>query len=336
MSALPAAKGRTSQMPGAADLPGQHDYPESSRPLDQSELPRLQQRLGNLPDGHPSSLRDEDGSWRAPALSLKDLELPIEDTPTDTETPDATSDAWRDGLPALEAAWERHLERWPETERPAVDRSNDEAGSWRGDGGQYLNTEENIVTGHARDRIIEAAPEVTDALQAVEGTVPGVRLVGLDRCIKGEDRFKEKVAEGLALKPERSVENETGSIPDALRFTYQFSSETYARDHGVVCDKLQEHGFEPVLSRNSWESPDYKGVNSRWRTTEGQLFEVQFHTRDSFEAKEITHQAYERLRNPTTDRAEMGELKQYQRLVASQVKVPENVLGISNFDKRSS
>src|SRR5450432_4157819 len=158
MSALPASKGRTSQMPGAADMAGRRDYPESSRPLDQSEPPsdagrpvtdqrtgrgdpdrradqpvdhslaRLQSRLDNLPDGHPSSPRDEDGSWRAPAVSLKDLELPIEDTPNDTEAPpgtadqpqpsDATSDAWRKEVPALRAAWESHLERWPETDRP--------------------------------------------------------------------------------------------------------------------------------------------------------------------------------------------------------------------------
>jgi hypothetical protein len=328
-------------MPGPADIPGRRDYPESSRPLDEPEhsadysAARLPGRLDNLPDGHPSSPRDEDGSWRAPAVSLKDLELPIEEAPSETPSPDATSDAWRDGMPALQAAWERHLEHWPETERPPVDRSTDEPGSWRGDGGQYLDTEENIVTEHALDRIGKAAPEVTVALKTVEAAVPGARLVGLDRCIKGEDRFKEKVAEGLALKPERAVEKETGSIPDALRYTFQFSAETYTQGHRAVCERLQEHGFEPVLSRNSWESPDYKGINSRWRTAGNQVFEVQFHTGESFEAKEITHQAYERLRNPATDRAEMGELRQYQRLVATQIKIPADVTDISNFDKRS-
>ena len=100
-------------MPGAADIPGRDDAPEPSQPLDQPG--RLQQRLDNLPDGHPSSPRDEDGSWRAPAVNLKDLELPIEDTPTDTEAPaatadqpspsEATSDAWRKEVPGFRAAW---------------------------------------------------------------------------------------------------------------------------------------------------------------------------------------------------------------------------------------
>jgi hypothetical protein len=32
----------------------------------------------------------------------------------------------------------------------------------------------------------------------------------------------------------------------------------------------------------------------------------------------------------------MGELRQYQRLVASQIKIPADVSDINNFDKRSS
>ena len=31
-------------------------------------------------------------------------------------------------------------------------------------------------------------------MQAIEAEVPNARLVGLQYCLKGEDRFKEKVA----------------------------------------------------------------------------------------------------------------------------------------------
>ena len=50
------------------------------------------------------------------------------------------------------------------------------------------------------------------------------------------------------------------------------------------------------LSRNSWGNLEYKGINTRWVTQEGQRFEVQFHTPESFHAKQnITHEAYERI-----------------------------------------
>jgi hypothetical protein len=63
------------------------------------------------------------------------------------------------------------------------------------------------------------------------------------------------------------------------------------------CDRLQRAGFEWVDRENSWGKEQYKGINSRWRLQgDGQLFEVQFHTEASLEAKEITRPAYEKLR----------------------------------------
>ena len=52
-------------------------------------------------------------------------------------------------------------------------------------------------------------------------------------------------------------------------------------------------------------SDQYKGINSQWiEPDSGQRFEVQFHTRISFEAKQLTHDAYERLRTHQVDKFE--------------------------------
>lgn len=153
--AIASDYGETNQMPGAADTAGPRDQPELTQPADQTPA-SLQRRLDNLPDGHPSSPYSEDGSRRAPALSLKDLELPTENTRDQGDTTPDTADpagAWRDAMPALEAAWQDHLERWPQEGRAPIDRSADEPGSWRGDGGQYLSVEENTITERGLDRI---------------------------------------------------------------------------------------------------------------------------------------------------------------------------------------
>jgi hypothetical protein len=361
-------------MPGAADLTGRRDYPEPSQPSDQSAPPpgtgrsaadqhtgrddldrqpdqavghspgRLRQRLDNLPDGHPSSPRNEDGSWRSPAVNLKDLELPIEDTPSEAETspdsedqaqaPDTASNTWRDGLPALQAAWDRHLERWPETDRPPVDRSGDEPGSWRGDGGQYLNTEENIVTEHALDRVSKTEDSVTASVKDVEATVPGAALVGLEYSLKGEDRFKEKVSYEARAKPEKSIDQITNDLPDAIRYTYQFDASSYTDGYSKTCDKLQQHGYVMEFSRNSWENPQYRGVNTRWREPAGQLFEVQFHTPESFNAKQLTHLAYERIRNPGTSDLERDDLHEFQEKASTIVPLPEGALSIPDYRKK--
>ena len=61
----------------------------------------------------------------------------------------------------------------------------------------------------------------------------------------------------------------------------------------------------------------------RWVTPGGNQFEIQFHTRESYHAKqEVSHEAYERIRNPLTSRAERAELQSFKREVSSWVPVP--------------
>ena len=95
---------------------------------------------------------------------------------------------------------------------------------------------------------------------------------------------------------------------------------------------LKEAGFEQVELRNSWTDEGYKGINSRWRIPgNGQLFEVQFHTRISFEAKQLTHQAYEQLRNPATPETDQIDLVDFQRLVNTYVPTPPGALEMPNY-----
>jgi hypothetical protein len=86
--------------------------------------------------------------------------------------------------------------------------------------------------------------------------------------------------------------------------------------------------------KNFWSNQDYKGINTRWATAEGQRFEVQLHTTESFHAKQhVTHGAYERLRNPHATDSERGELEAFQREVSSRVQTPDGATDIPDFKK---
>jgi len=86
--------------------------------------------------------------------------------------------------------------------------------------------------------------------------------------------------------------------------------------------------------RNSWDHPEYKGINTRWTTPEGRRFELQFHTPESYHAKqEVTHKAYERIRNRMTTSTERAELNAFQREVSSWIPVPE---GANNLLKQET
>ena len=321
-------------MPWPKDVPGTDDTPDTrhadSRDQTAGAKSLLQHRGDRLQRGHPSSPYDEDGTVRPAAISLKELEAA-------DETDDGVSEGWRAALPRLQGLWERHKERWPAEQRSPIDRPKDEEGSWRGDGpGQYLNAEENLVTEHALDRVHDAEREVTGTLQAIEAEVPGARLVGLEHRLKGTERFKEKVSTELRAKPDRSIDQIGNNVPDAMRYTCQFSNQRYTDGYWDMCRQLQRGSYEIEFSRNSWDSLQYKGINTRWRHPAGYLIEVQFHTEESFSAKQFTHDAYERIRSSAPSDLEHAELYDFQSEVTSHVPVPAGAQAIPDYRKKET
>jgi hypothetical protein len=159
-------------------------------------------------------------------------------------------------------------------------------------------------------------------MRHIEAQDPDRELTGIEHRIKGTDRIKEKVAEDVGLLG-RTPNEALAGVKDAVRFTYQYSEERYSAGVRADLTRLKEQGFMQVEVRDSWASDQYKGVNTRWREPEsGLLFEVQFHTRLSYETKQLTHAIYERLRNPATSDAERGALADLQRQACGMIPVP--------------
>ena len=159
-------------------------------------------------------------------------------------------------------------------------------------------------------------------MQRIEAEDPTRHLAGFDRRLKGRDRIEEKVDHDMQ-KRGVTVDEAFTSVKDAIRYTFSYPDDRYARGVVADCGRLKGAGFELEDFRNSWTQEEYKGINSRWRVPEnGQLFEVQFHTQASFEAKEETHAAYERLRTLPPDHGEVRELRAYQRDVTAKIPIP--------------
>jgi hypothetical protein len=63
---------------------------------------------------------------------------------------------------------------------------------------------------------------------------------------------------------------------------------------------------------------------------------VQFHTRISFEAKQLTHSAYERLRTQRADKFEQMVLEAFQKKVTADVPVPFGAESIPDYPERKA
>jgi hypothetical protein len=239
-------------------------------------------------------------------------------------------DAWAQAAPDLRAAWENHKARYPERDRIAPQVTPD--GGWTAGAGRRLSPEQNAEAAKAcADLADEGQRDILPALQRVESADPGRRLAGLRHMLKGEDRLKEKIAERLTAKPGRSVQQVLDGISDPVRFTFCYDPRRYADGVLADVDRLKAEGFELIKLKNLWAEEQYKGINSQWcRPETGLRVEVQFHTPESLDAKELTHEAYERIRGSTSP-AERQELEVFQLQVNKYLVTPEGTEQVKDY-----
>jgi hypothetical protein len=226
----------------------------------------------------------------------------------------AARDAWSRAVPGLLAYWEAHRERYPGRAPEAASTQPD--GSWHGDGGRRLTPEQNSEAAKcASDLRDEARQSIRPAIERVAAADPCRQLAGLEHMLKGEDRLKEKIADTLTAKPGQHVRSALDKVADAVRFTLVYPSERYAEGVLNDVDRLKAEGFELIKLKNLWHADNYKGVNSQWRVpATGTRLEMQFHTAESLEAKELTHEAYERLRSAAALPASQRDFQEEQAL----------------------
>jgi hypothetical protein len=249
----------------------------------------------------------------------------------------AQSQKWDKSAAESRWMWGEYQRRWPPDERPAVDKSADPPGSWRGGPKRYLKPADNARVEAACDRIVDRERQkISPAMREVESQDPDRYLTGFDKRRKGRDRIKEKIS--LTIKQSRrSPENAVSLVHDAIRYTFEYSASRYTQGVRADINRLKEQGFELHKLKNSWSGDQYKGINSQWIEPDtNQRFEVQFHTRISFEAKQITHSAYERLRTRQADMFEELVLEAFQKKVTAQVPVPPGAFTIPDYPGRKS
>jgi hypothetical protein len=233
-------------------------------------------------------------------------------------------DYWSE-VPRFSAAKAQLADRWPGLghEESSAPREHDVSAERRHQAVEKVRS------------IAEGEPPISEAVRtATAGSPHDGQLTGFEYRRKGADRLMEKALDGLEAQPDATAEEVVGRIPDAIRYTVCFETDDYVNGYLDIKNRLEVSGFEMYYAKNSWADPEYKGINTRWLTPEGQRFEVQFHTLESFHAKhEVTHLAYERLRRTQATRAERADLGAFQCEVSSWIPLPERVADISNYKK---
>ncbi len=238
--------------------------------------------------------------------------------------PEATDQrSYRTEVGRFQKEWAEHEKRWAIKQQAA-------------DGRSPATPERHAETVEVISRVRQAESTVSkDARVIRQENDHGGWLEGFQFRLKGEDRLNEKVAEKLKAQSDRSPTAIIQEIPDAIRYTFCLEPRNYTAGYYDIKQRFEDRGYEMYYSKNWWSSPEYKGINTRWLTQDGERFEIQFHTPDSFHAKhEITHDAYKKIRNRFTLAAERKELKSFQSEVSSWVQVPDGARDIPDYEKK--
>lgn len=241
----------------------------------------------------------------------------------------AAAENWDETAQEFRCMWSEYQRRWPPDERAPAGESADRPGSWRGEGERFLEVADNNRVEAAYDLISEREQEkISPAMRAVESQDLDRHLIGFKHRLKDRDRIKEKVSDTME-EVGSSAEEALSIVPDAIRYTFQYREARYTQGVWADIERLKGQGFELDKIRNYWPGEQYKGINSQWiEPDSGRRFEVQFHTRISFEAKQLTHTAYERLRTHQIDEFEKMVLKAFQRKISAEVPVPPGAADI--------
>jgi hypothetical protein len=303
-------------------------------------------------DDEPAVERDfplaERGAETAPGAGRELPEADLCDSPADREAEQVryralvdsnveygrAGGAWAGELPALREARAAHERRYPHPERSGPALALD--GCWHWDSDLKLDQTQYAETTQRWVEIKEEAKDdILPAVERVAAAGAGRHLAGLENWLKGDDRLHEKIARYLRV-PELTVGQAFAMLPDAIRFTFVYTHDRYSE--GVLSDieRLKAEGFEPIKLKKSWTDDQYKGINSQWHRPGTELrFEVQFHTPESYEAKQLTHWAYERLRGSRAGPAERHELEGYQSRISAMIVAPPGIDGIDEIREKA-
>jgi len=162
----------------------------------------------------------------------------------------------------------------------------------------------------ARARQME--PQVTDLLTRI-ATRHGGQLAGTQHQLKSYSSLQGKLKQQMALK-KQTLEEAAAGTNDALRYSVVLQPRDFTAGLRAVLAALDDQGHARVKLRNQFTKypPSFKAINVTLRSPDGALWEVQFHTPETFELKERFHDLYTRTHALVLAGASRAELRKLQ------------------------
>lgn len=193
---------------------------------------------------------------------------------------------------------------------------------------KYTNAEEySILKAQMRgmsyyNKAVECEPLITSSVKEISKT-NNLDMLGLEYRIKTKDSYLGKI------RRDYTAGYSGFEINDIIRYTYGADSSSLVEKTLSSIDDLKKMGYNTIRVKNSWldNSNPYNGINTTVQAPNGQKFEIQYHTPESFELKNNElHKLYEEQRNILDEKSPRYiELEDKMYELSDKLQVPDNI-----------
>lgn len=186
------------------------------------------------------------------------------------------------------------------------------------------------VTKHL-EKCKEYEPKITKTLEGITKSADGAKMVGLEFRLKSNESTLRKVKKDAEEKnwSENTVLN---NMYDIVRYTQESPEDKLVSNFEKTMDDLKSKGYIIIQIKNTFKpNAEYKGINCKIKSPEGNKFELQFHTPKSLEVKEVIHKKYEKQRQLPEGSEEYKKLGAEMHEISRAIKEPRNIDSIKNY-----
>ena len=198
----------------------------------------------------------------------------------------------------------------------------------------------SFVDSLAKESLAEAKKQEKATTSDMKSITKGAGgyMEGLEFKLKGEDSLKRKILtdakENSPISKEKLEEANKG-IHDNLRYTTILKDSEFKSGFDKMKKDLEAKGYKFMKIKNTMAdvSGGYRGINTQIKNPEGYIFELQFHTKESFDAKMVVHKDYEIARDPKRPLVKRRAAEKRMAKLYKSLKTPNGVEKIKSIDK---
>ena len=162
----------------------------------------------------------------------------------------------------------------------------------------------------------------------------GSSFYGIEHKLKTKESIKRKI-ETDAQEKGLTIADSAQSIKDAVRYTAMSDDDNFVNSYNSIKKSLQDKGYTETRCRNYFDeyrkgNAKHKSVQSVFKSPSGYIFELQFQTPSSQDAKNKKVPIYEERRKPGISLGRQKELERLMEELAENVSTPKNVYSIKS------